>query len=1121
MAELIFKSAGVSSREIDLSAPTQATPLGVPAGVVGTANEGPAFVPVTVANFNDFEKIFGKSDGEDFGVLAANQWLRSAQSCTYVRVLGIGDGKKRNTTGVVNRAGFFVGDQNIQTNGNIGDNSFANAGVGSTKGRTYFLGCFMSESAGSTVFSSAGMQKDPEGITAATATITTQTAGSLSTSATFVLQNAAGVSTTFRVNAGSGDNTAAHSAGGTADVFVQGLSSLTQLRDAMISRINATTNGDIVATASGNNVLLTQGTKGASGNKENTSEAGSLAGASIPNFSGGVSASVAAPILRGILLAPSGVILHLSSAADAAGRNDIISTGFKDNTAQAAATRGSVTGRKGSLTGSVSLSSLDFTMFLNGHKGTSTFPNILTASFDITSPNYFANKFNTDPLKIEQSGHLLYSHYDIHSNLATVTGSGVLVSAQKNKSSGVAGVENVVESVGFLLTSSLGRTSDPDAIRPNYEDFRDRFKTAVSPFVVTQSPNQNLFRIHALSDGVAANTRFKISIENITRINDTSYPTFDLIVRNFYDSDEKKEVLETFRGVNLDPSSSRYIARIIGDQHVFFEFDKDALAQKINVTGNHPVRSNYIRVETTSDLDNGNIDLKSIPCGFRGPLQVVSSGSIMCETLTDSTFISASMHQAVLAPPIPYRQSLSVGSANNKRVNSKLFWGMQFNEVTSVTQPNKQSLFNETFDSYVNFLPTHRKDGRNFFEASDTIGNHLFSLEHIKVRTGSDGKADPDQWVSASYVRNAKTNAIGTDDTLKTEAFNVEDLEVPANRRYAKFSFFLQGGFDGTDIFNADKRDLANNAVRREIDNEADQGGSDGPTTMAYKKGIEIMGAKSEVDIKLLAVPGIRVPTVTDFAVTAVENRFDALYLMDIEKYNTFGKVITGSADKISVTKTVTQFKNRGLNSSFAAAYFPDVVMQDPTTGDSVVAPATVAVLGAFSLNDAVAHPWFAPAGFTRGALDAVESADVRLNRENLDDLYDADINPLTAFPGTGVVVWGQKTLLANASALDRVNVRRLLINVRRAVRNVANTLLFEPNRQETLDKFNSLVNPILQKVQEQGGVDRYRVIIDSSTTTQADIENNTIRGKIFLQPTRAVEFVALDFVVTNAGANI
>jgi phage tail sheath protein FI len=248
---------------------------------------------------------------------------------------------------------------------------------------------------------------------------------------------------------------------------------------------------------------------------------------------------------------------------------------------------------------------------------------------------------------------------------------------------------------------------------------------------------------------------------------------------------------------------------------------------------------------------------------------------------------------------------------------------------------------------------------------------------------------------------------------------------------------------------------------------------------------------------------------------------------MDIEETNNAGVVLTGSG-VVSVKKTVDNFKNRGLDSSFAAAYFPDVTKTVLTTtiGRSnsveenlITVPPSVVALGAFSYNDAVAHPWFAPAGFTRGALEAVESATIRFNRNNLDDVYDADINPLTAFPGTGVVIWGQKTLLQNSSALDRVNVRRLLIDIRRSVRNVANTLLFEPNRQETLDRFNSLVNPILQRVQEQGGVDRYKVIIDTTTTTQADVENNTIRGKIFLQPTRAVEFVALDFVVTNAGA--
>jgi len=175
-------------------------------------------------------------------------------------------------------------------------------------------------------------------------------------------------------------------------------------------------------------------------------------------------------------------------------------------------------------------------------------------------------------------------------------------------------------------------------------------------------------------------------------------------------------------------------------------------------------------------------------------------------------------------------------------------------------------------------------------------------------------------------------------------------------------------------------------------------------------------------------------------------------------------------------------------------------------------------VLGAFAANDRIAFPWFAPAGFTRGVLGGVIAIQTALNRDDLEDLNVADINPITTYPNTGPVVFGQRTLQSAASALDRVNVRRLLIDVRRSVRQVANSILFEPNREATLARLSAKVRPILQNIQQNAGIDRFKVLIDASTTTQADIENNTIRGKIFLQPTRTVEFISLDFVVTNSG---
>jgi len=993
MAELTFKSAGVSTREIDLSGPTPTGPSGVPAGIVGTANEGPAFVPLTFATYGQYKLAFGASDGVKFGPIAANEWLKNAQALTYVRVLGVGDGRERSSsTGNVTSAGFVVGERQVQSNGVKGNNPYANTG-GQGEGRTYFLGCFMSESAGSNIFSDAGIQTNV------------------------------------------------------------------------------------------------------------TSSA----------------------ILRGVVLAPSGVVLSLSgniggtNTAPAASANSSTVTGFT--------------------TGSVSLlgGGSTFVMFMNGYKATEASPSYITASFDMYAPDYFANVFNTDPLKIEEKGHLLYGFYDIHPTLAVVTGSGVIKEGVYQKSE---------EPVAFILSSSAGRIGRGESVGagdddvPVYESFEDRFSNAVSPFVISQkfgaSP-YNLFKLETLSDGSGITNKFKFSIENIVKSNSSTdkFGTFDIVLRDFYDSDDNKVVLESFRGLSLDPSSERFVGRVIGDKKVFFDFDSDVESQKIIVEGSHDVRSRYVRVILSDELKNKEVPDEALPMGFRGPHHLLTSGSLLSGPGANSAVLNvADAHNRVREPAIPFRLSIAQGTGASKREDVELYWGVQTNIRKSVEKPNLISEFDDSFLTYVKHFPTHRLDAYNFSEGdnagvadgngtvrdSDRFNNNKFTLENIQVRTGSSGLADSDQWLSASYVRNG---LIAVDDALKTRRLTVDDLGVVSNRKFLKFTVPLQGGFDGVNIFNKDQRDLTNNSAKREIDDEINQGGTSGPTISAFRKAIDIMGSTSDVDIQLLSVPGMRHESITDYAISTVENRFDAMLIMDVEERDQFNTVITSSAQSPHVSNTVTGFKNRVLDTSFAAAYFPDVTVQDPDTGGLVAVPPSVVTIGAYSLNDKVGHPWFAPAGFTRGSLTTVTTTNVLLNRTNLDDLYDADINPLAKFPGKPLSVWGQKTLLANASALDRVNVRRLLIDVRRKVRNIANTLLFEPNRAETLQRFSNLVNPILQSVQDSQGVDRFKVIIDTTTTTQADVENNTIRGKIYLQPTRSVEFVALDFVVTNAGTTL
>ena len=240
--------------------------------------------------------------------------------------------------------------------------------------------------------------------------------------------------------------------------------------------------------------------------------------------------------------------------------------------------------------------------------------------------------------------------------------------------------------------------------------------------------------------------------------------------------------------------------------------------------------------------------------------------------------------------------------------------------------------------------------------------------------------------------------------------------------------------------------------------------------------------------------------------------------MMDIEDVDESSSVILDESSKSNVRNTISRFEGRSLDTSFAAAYYPDIFVRKPSNNSPLRVPPSVGMLGVMSLNDTIADPWFAPAGLNRGRLNAVRSH-VQMNRDLLDELYDADINPIYEPAGRKgeVYAFGQKTLLQNQSALDRINVRRLLINIRRRVKNIAQTLLFEPNRESTLAKFSALVEPIMAEVQARQGVDRYKVQIDTTTTTQNDVENNTIRGKIYLQPTKSIEFISLDFVVTNS----
>jgi phage tail sheath protein FI len=241
--------------------------------------------------------------------------------------------------------------------------------------------------------------------------------------------------------------------------------------------------------------------------------------------------------------------------------------------------------------------------------------------------------------------------------------------------------------------------------------------------------------------------------------------------------------------------------------------------------------------------------------------------------------------------------------------------------------------------------------------------------------------------------------------------------------------------------------------------------------------------------------------------------------------YRLFGtedRTLIGNGHKSApdVRETAEQLSSRVIDNNYIATYFPDVILADAANRTQVKVPASVAAMKALAFSDSVSFPWFAPAGFNRGALDSVTSMDVRLTSGDRDELYDARINPIASFPDGGFVIFGQKTLQMAKSALDRVNVRRMLLEIKRLITRIAQRLLFEPNNEETRARFINLVTPLLATIQAQAGVDSFRVVMDDTNNTEEDVENNRLNGRIVVVPTRAIEFIAIDFIITNSGVS-
>jgi hypothetical protein len=331
------------------------------------------------------------------------------------------------------------------------------------------------------------------------------------------------------------------------------------------------------------------------------------------------------------------------------------------------------------------------------------------------------------------------------------------------------------------------------------------------------------------------------------------------------------------------------------------------------------------------------------------------------------------------------------------------------------------------------------------------------------------------------------------------------DLSSNTSIDSRKFMVPFQGGFDGHKP-NLQKKTGAYitpaNTQGFNITNASS------PGYASYKKALDTISNADEFDINMIVTPGVLHsihPSVTNYAKSVCEDRGDAFYVMDSSEIN----------DNINTIVSTVE----ALDTNYAATYYPWVKILDTDRNKPVWVPPSVVLPGVIAFNDRVSAEWFAPAGLNRGGLTEVIEVKSRLTQTERDVLYEGRINPIATFPSTGVCVWGQKTLQGRPSALDRINVRRLLIAAKKFIASSTRYLVFEQNTSQTRARFLNIVNPYLESIQQRQGLFAFRVIMDESNNTPDIIDRNILYGQLFLQPTRTAEFIVLDFNVQSTGA--
>ena len=631
--------------------------------------------------------------------------------------------------------------------------------------------------------------------------------------------------------------------------------------------------------------------------------------------------------------------------------------------------------------------------------------------------------------------------------------------------------------------------------------YMNEWRTPETPWLVSELQGVDvykLFKFISISDGTSANREYKVSISNLS----FERGEFDIIVRDFYDTDSSPQILEKFTRCSMDPTKTSFVARKVGTS-----------------TGEFELKSNYIMLYLAEGVLDGTF-VGSLPCGFEGykfrsygtcsinpSLQFKTKYYNPGDVVYEGPFASGTIATA--------NQTLSGGdkvSKNYLGLSSSLldydffdFKGFQVPTATCTsTEGDEWSVVTEGFHMDVS--------------ASGITGGAGTYL-NLSATT-----------LSGNPVFQCGAGQFSTEPTSATETYK--------KLRTRKFTLAPYGGFDGWDIYrktrsNTDDYRMGLTGFLNGACTSSEFSTATGSGTFkklssteantdyfAYLRGINTFSNPEAIDINVFATPGINYVDnlgLVNEAIDMVESdRADSLYITTTPDYNMFVKSTTDITNMVGVEEAVDNMDDSLIDSNYTATYYPWIQVRDTANNKQIFIPPTAEVMRNIALTDNVSFPWFASAGYTRGIVNATK-ARKKLTLDERDVLYVGRINPIATFSDVGPIIWGNKTLQVKESALDRINVRRLLLQTRKLISAVSIRLIFEQNDDIVRQQFLDLVNPILDSIRRDRGLTDFRVVLSSDPE---EIDRNEMSGKIYIKPTRALEYIYVEFLVTPTGAS-